>query len=59
MTKMQIATFTMTSPPVTRADSRMPRTATRVSTMTMKAAPRLTVDCSPKNAVGRWSRLPM
>jgi hypothetical protein len=58
MTKTQMATLTMTSALVTRADSRMPRTATTVRTTTMRAAPTLTVVSSPNRHGGRSSRLP-
>src|SRR3712207_427428 len=58
ITNTQTATLTTTSAPVTRADSRMPSTATAVSTRTMAAAPTFTVDVSPNGDGGRSSRLP-
>src|SRR3712207_8528806 len=58
ITKTQTATLTTTSAPVTRADSRMPSTATAVSTRTIAAAPTFTVEVSPNSDGGRSSRLP-
>src|SRR5690349_22926934 len=58
ITKTQMATLTITSTPVTRADSRMPSTAINVRTTTISTAPTLTGASSPNSDVGRWSRLP-
>ena len=53
MTNRQIATLMTTSTLVTRALSRMPTIATAPSTSTMKIAPTLTIDPSPKIEDGR------
>ena len=53
MTNRQIATLMTTRTLVTRALSRMPTRATSPSTSTMKIAPTLTIDPSPKIEDGR------